>query len=207
MIERHFFLKLTTRGGKLKKFNFRESQTLNFQFHAKYASVSYTQICIWYRAILLEDASNASMPLCTILVIFAYPAILLYNVRIVLCSFWGAGQQGGGWLKPLEDSLGTVSVPILQHISERFCNNSLCWSTTLGQKKKICSIDYLWKLKIYNKYWWHLPLNKWKIARKEISCEATQIIDTSWEYFNFSKGPCLGMGMVAPQYVLYTWKT
>ena len=35
---------------------------------------------------MLEDASNASMPLYTILVIFTYGAILLYNVRIVHCG-------------------------------------------------------------------------------------------------------------------------
>ena len=60
--ERHFFFKLSTRR-KIEKIQFPWVSYSKFSILAKYASVSYTQICIWYRAILLEDASDASVPL------------------------------------------------------------------------------------------------------------------------------------------------
>ena len=64
--------------------NISESQTLNFQFYAKSASVSYTDILYIIQSNRVENAPNASMPLHS--VIFTHWANLLYNVRIVQCS-------------------------------------------------------------------------------------------------------------------------
>ena len=44
--ERHFSLSYQL-GGKLRNINFRESRTLNFQFHAGYAPVSYDTVSGW----------------------------------------------------------------------------------------------------------------------------------------------------------------
>ena len=81
--ERHFFFKLSTRR-KIEKIQFPWVSYSKFSILAKYASVSYTQICIWYRAILLEDASDASVPL------YKYGSILHtvppYFPMYALCS-------------------------------------------------------------------------------------------------------------------------
>ena len=81
--ERHFFFKLSTRR-KIEKIQFPWVSYSKFSILAKYASVSYTQICIWYRAILLEDASDASVPL------YKYGSILHtvppYFLMYALCN-------------------------------------------------------------------------------------------------------------------------
>ena len=84
--ERHFFFKLSTRR-KIEKIQFPWVSYSKFSILAKYASVSYTQICIWYRAILLEDASDASVPL------YKYGSILhTYFPMYALCT--GRKSQG-----------------------------------------------------------------------------------------------------------------
>ena len=86
--ERHFFFKLSTRR-KIEKIQFPWVSYSKFSILAKYASVSYTQICIWYRAILLEDASDASVPL------YKYGSFLHtappYFLMYALCSAQNAG--------------------------------------------------------------------------------------------------------------------
>ena len=89
--ERHFFFKLSTRR-KIEKIQFPWVSYSKFSILAKYASVSYTQICIWYRAILLEDASDASVPL------YKYGSILHtvppYFPMYALCTVsWPSGPR------------------------------------------------------------------------------------------------------------------
>ena len=89
--ERHFFFKLSTRR-KIEKIQFPWVSYSKFSILAKYASVSYTQICIWYRAILLEDASDASVPL------YKYGSILHtvppYFPMYALCN----GTENHQWI-------------------------------------------------------------------------------------------------------------
>ena len=56
----------------MRKINFRESQTLDFQLWAKYGAVSYTEILFMIQSYRVENASNASMPLYTTQSIFVY---------------------------------------------------------------------------------------------------------------------------------------
>ena len=70
----------------MRKFNFRESQTLDFQFWDKYGAVSYTEILYMIQSNRVENASNASMPLYTTQSIFVYRGTQVYNLHIVQCS-------------------------------------------------------------------------------------------------------------------------
>ena len=65
----------------MRKFNFRESQTLDFQFWDKYGAVSYTEILYMIQSNRVENASNASL-----YDIFAHSSTLIDNVCIVQCS-------------------------------------------------------------------------------------------------------------------------
>ena len=67
----------------MRKFNFRESQTLDFQFWDKYGAVSYTEILYMIQSNRVENASNASMPLYTTQSIFVYRGTQVYNLHIV----------------------------------------------------------------------------------------------------------------------------
>ena len=67
----------------MRKFNFRESQTLDFQFWDKYGAVSYTEILYMIQSYRVENASNASMPLYTTQGIFVYRGTELDKQHIV----------------------------------------------------------------------------------------------------------------------------
>ena len=67
----------------MRKFDFRESQTLDFQFWDKYGAVSYTEILYMIQSYRIEIASNASMPLYTTQGIFVYRGTQLDKQHIV----------------------------------------------------------------------------------------------------------------------------
>ena len=62
----------------MRKFNFRESQTLDFQFWDKYGAVSYTEILYMIQSNRVENASNASMPLYTTFLSTAAPYLTIW---------------------------------------------------------------------------------------------------------------------------------
>ena len=122
----------------MRKFNFRESQTLDFQFWDKYGAVSYTEILYMIQSNRVENASNASMPLYTTQSIFVYRGTQVYNLHIVQCvgsisTSVALAQQQDQRISNISASAATV------HQQQQCISSNIASAATLHQQQHCIS--------------------------------------------------------------------